>query len=274
MIPNLQLPTGTHWKIFSCAIVDPMRETVGERPSVSRDDPDLRVFLYVLKEKATLYLDVSGESLHRRGYRIDAGEAPLRETLAATMLRLSGWDRQSLLLDPMCGSGTIAIEAAMLAANIPPGLDRGRFGFERWANFSEDSARELKSMCGELRRGISGSHPRIMASDIDPDVIEIAKRNARAAGVKVAFRERDVMDIQGDGRAGTVVTNPPYGVRLEADEAFTKGLAARFRRMHGWRVCILTSGEALPRAMSMRPTEQFPLPNGDIECSFLIYDVK
>ena len=227
----------------------------------------------MVQSKATLYLDLSGSSLHRRGYRVQSGEAPLRETLASAMIHLSGWDRQSLLMDPMCGSGTIAIEAAMLASNIPPGLERGRFGFERWANFDESAAAELKLLCGELRREMGASRPRIIASDIDADMVDIAKSNARSAGVKIAFKERDVMELQGDARTGTIVTNPPYGVRLATDDAFIRGLAARFRKMHGWRICVLTVGDALERAMSMRSTECIALPNGDIECKYLIYDV-
>ena len=122
------------------AIVDQLRHEFGERPNVDREDPDVRVFVYWARQKATVYLDMSGEPLFKRGYRSLGGEAPLKETLAAAMLRLSGWDREMPLVDPMCGSGTLPIEAAMWAANIAPGLKRERFGFERWANFNDAAA--------------------------------------------------------------------------------------------------------------------------------------
>ena len=133
------------------AIVDRIRLQEGKRPSVDREDPDLRVFIYLANDKASVYLDLSGDALHRRGYRKQGGEAPLRETLAAALIGLSGWDRRSPFMDPMCGSGTIAIEAALWAANKAPGLTRERFGFERWANFSPDDALAMRELRGALR---------------------------------------------------------------------------------------------------------------------------
>lgn len=255
------------------AIVDQVRDKVGGRPSVSRDDPDVRVFVYLVEDRAALYLDLSGEPLHRRGYRAKSGDAPLRETLAAAILRMSGWDRRSPLMDPMCGSGTIAIEAAMWAANIAPGLTRSRFGFERWANFGDDETRDLKMLCGELRHQATGQHPRIVAGDIDPAALEIARANARIAGVRLAFKERSVLDLSQDAGARMIVTNPPYGVRLDADPGFVRKVGATLSRLHGWRVCLLAGTGDYNRAISVKPTERMALVNGDLDCELLIYDV-
>ena len=128
---------------------------------MDREDPDVRVFVYWARQKATVYLDMSGEPLFKRGYRSLGGEAPLKETLAAAMLRLSGWDREMPLVDPMCGSGTLPIEAAMWAANIAPGLKRERFGFERWANFNDAAAERMRLLRGEMRRIAHGKLPRV-----------------------------------------------------------------------------------------------------------------
>ncbi len=255
------------------AIVDQVRADSDKRPSVAKEDPDVRVFVYIVEDKASVYLDLSGESLHRRGYRQKTGEAPLRETLAAAMLRMSGWDRQTPFMDPMCGSGTIAIEAAMWATNRAPGLNRERFGFERWANFSDADAETMRRVRGELRGAVSGESPRIQAADIDEGVLKMAQANARAAGVRLAFRHRAISDLQGSDGRTVVVTNPPYGVRLEADPDFCRNVASAVSRMHGWRVCILAGTKEYERAISAHPEETIPLPNGDLDCDFLIYEI-
>ncbi len=256
------------------AIVDQLRARTGHRPSVDRDDPDVRVFLYLANNRAALYLDLSGEPLHRRGYRRDAGEAPLRETLAAAILRMSGWDRRTTLVDPMCGSGTIAIEAALWAGNMAPGLFRKQFGFERWANFGPAEISALRTMRGELRGVASGEVPRIVACDIDSDLLGIARGNARKAGVRLAFKERDVRQMQGDQAAHIIVTNPPYGVRLEKDPAFCREVTATFSRLHGWRVCLLAGSPDYARELSATPAFRQQVSNGDIDCDFLVYDIE
>jgi putative N6-adenine-specific DNA methylase len=254
------------------AIVDQLRATQGLRPNVS-EDPDVRVFLYLGNDKAALYLDMSGEPLHKRGYRRETGEAPLRETLAAAMLRMAGWDRKTRLLDPLCGSGTIAIEAALWAASIAPGLSRERFGFERWASFDEASAQALREMKGQLRGARAGQTPRIIAADSDAAVLAKAQTNARAAGIKLAFREQSVFDLQSDDQPALIVTNPPYGVRLETEPLFPRKLMAAFCRLHGWRVALLAGAPAYAQEMSPRPRLRVPLLNGDLPCEFLLYDI-
>jgi putative N6-adenine-specific DNA methylase len=254
------------------AIVDQIRAGCGERPNVAKD-PDVRIFLYLANDKAALYIDLSGEPLSKRGYRQDAGEAPLRETLAAAILRLSGWDRSTRLIDPMCGSGTIAIEAAMWAANIAPGLSRARFGFERWASFGPAEAQALRVLKGELRAAHAGQAVRIVASDLDAGVLEKARANARAAGVKLAFREQSVMDLRRDAGEALVVTNPPYGLRLEADPLFVRQVGATFCRLHGWKVGLLAGTPAYAQHISLSPRARVPLMNGDLPCEFLLYDI-
>jgi 23S rRNA G2445 N2-methylase RlmL len=255
------------------AIVDQLREEAGERPDVNREDADVRVFVHVANQKATVYLDLAGEPLNKRGYRQMTGEAPLRETIAAALLRMAGWDRESPLVDPMCGSGTLAIEAAMWATNMAPGLLRDRFGFERWANFDADAALALKMLRGTLRGAAKGRMPRVVASDQDPAMVEAAKQNARAAGVKLAFRTHDVLVNPPSGERGFVVTNPPYGQRLEMEQDFPRHLAAVLSRLHGWRVGIMTASPLYRQALSAKPIQSFDIPNGGLDCTFLVYDM-
>jgi putative N6-adenine-specific DNA methylase len=258
------------------AIVDQirMKDLKGARPSISKDDPDVRIFIYLVNNKASVYLDLSGDGLHRRGYRRDTGEAPLRETLAAALLRLSGWDRKTRFLDPMCGSGTIAIEAAFLASNFAPGLLRERFGFERWANFGERESEMMRELRGELRRLASGQRARIQASDVNGDVLNVAKMNARAAGVRLSFKERSILDMRDASSRTVVVTNPPYDVRLGADAELRHGIASAITRMHGWRVAILAGHDDYRKFISARPEEDFEIPNGSLKCRFLVYEIE
>lgn len=255
------------------AIVDQIRDCEGKRPTISRSDPDLRVFLYLVEDRASIYLDLSGDALHRRGYRIEAGQAPLRETLAASILRLSGWKRDVPLIDPMCGSGTIAIEAALWAQNRAPGLNRERFGFERWADFGESDKRIMQQLRGELRRSGDMRSPHIQGFDLDKAVIEKAKSNARAAGVRISFRHRSFFDLQMDGGRRFLVTNPPYGVRLEVEPDFFRRFGAVISRLHGWRIGLLAGSIEFERAISIRPLHKFELSNGDLKCDFLLYEI-
>jgi putative N6-adenine-specific DNA methylase len=256
------------------AVCDRLRTHCGSRPTVSRDDPDVRVNLYLANDKASLYLDLSGEPLHRRGYRTEAGEAPLRETLAAVMLRLSGWNRATPLVDPMCGSGTIAIEAAQWATNHAPGLDRERFGFERWASFGDEQAEQLRALRGALRRAVRPTRPRIVAADLDAGMLDLARANARRAHVKLSFRQQSFLDFQSGGaERGVLVTNPPYGRRLEKEPGLVRGIAAAISRLHGWRVCLLAGSPDYERSIPIRPLRTIMLSNGPIECALLVYDV-
>jgi putative N6-adenine-specific DNA methylase len=258
------------------AIVDQIRakDLKGQRPSISKADADVRIFVYLVNNKASVYLDLSGEGLHRRGYRKEAGEAPLRETLAAALLRLSGWDRKTAFLDPMCGSGTIAIEAALWAANFAPGLLRERFGFERWANFGDTEAKMMRELRGELRGAVSGQIPSVQASDVSGDMLRVAKVNARTAGVRLSFKQRSILDTQWSSSRTVVVTNPPFDVRLGADPKLRHGITSAVSRMHGWRVGILAGHDDYRKFVSTPPENEFRIPNGSLECRFLVYEIK
>ena len=258
------------------AIVDQIRmhDSRHQRPSISKTDADVRIFIYLVNNKVSVYMDLSGDGLHRRGYRKETGDAPLRETLAAALLRMSGWDRKTPFLDPMCGSGTIAIEAALWAANFAPGLFRERFGFERWANFNEKSAEIMRELRGELRSAASGQLPSIQASDIDGDVLDAAKQNARAAGVRLSFKQRDILTMQGSSSRTTVVTNPPYDIRLEADSKRRHDITSAISRMHGWRVGILAGHDDYRKFISTPQQKAWEVFNGPIKCQFLVYEIE
>ncbi|MCF7855010.1 MAG: RNA methyltransferase [Candidatus Pacebacteria bacterium] len=255
------------------AVVDQIREAFGDRPTVDKKDPDVRLFVYVSEDRVKLYLDLAGVALHKRGYRQSTGPAPMRETLAAALLRMSGWDRESPLADPMCGSGTIAIEAALWAGNVAPGLFRDRFGFERWACFDHDDANQLRILRGDIRRAAHKQLPRIFASDNDETVLTLAKANAQAAGLRIRFRQADIADIDSGIGAGIVVTNPPYSERLETSLDEFKHIAAAFSRMHGTRVCILSGHPELEKLIPVAPLDRQKVKNGNLECEFLRFDV-
>lgn len=259
------------------AIVDQLRRRFGSRPSVDRDDPDVLVFVHLVRDRATVYADLSGASLHLRGYRAQALEAPLKETLAAALLRLAGWDRARPLVDPMCGSGTIALEAALWARNIAPGLSAARrFGFERWACHDPAAARRAADLREAARARIRPEGPPIFASDVDLAAVEIARANARAAGVQIEIRRASLRDLAPTSPPGHVVTNPPYGERLEAPASLYPQLATALGRLRGHRVALLAGTPDLERAMD---AARIPLGrslvvwNGPIECRLLDYSV-
>lgn len=258
------------------AVVDALRDRFGERPSVDRDDPDALLAVHVARDRATLYLDVGGASLHERGWRARAGAAPLRETLAAAVLRLSGWDRERPLVDPMCGAGTLAIEAAAWARRMAPGLSRRRFGFERWASHDDAERRRMASLREEARAAArnAGDGPTVFASDVNARSVELTRDNARSAGVELVVQRRDVRDLAPLEPAGFVVSNPPYGERLAADDALYEDLARALHGMHGHTAALLAGTPAIGRAMRREPDRWWILFNGPIECRLLVYTLE
>ncbi len=256
------------------AIVDRLRERLGARPSVDRRDPDVRVALHWVGERATVSLDVAGASLHARGYRTQAGEAPLKETLAAAIVRLSGWDREAPLIDPMCGAGTLAIEAAMWARAIAPGSLRARFGFERWACHDAAQRRQLRELREEAAAGVRPAReaPPIAARDLDEGALRDARANAARAGVELSFARADARALHKEHARAFLVTNPPYGARLASSAAFERELAEAFRRLCGYRVCVLAHARGLPRAMRLRPALEHTLWNGPLECRLFCWE--
>jgi 23S rRNA G2445 N2-methylase RlmL len=246
-------------------VVDLLRDRDGRRPDVDTRDPDVHIVAHIDRDQAQVFVDLAGAPLSRRGYRTEAGEAPLRENLAAAIVRLAGYEPGRPLLDPMCGSGTLPIEAAMWAQALPPGARR-RFGFERWRCF-DDAA--LAAWELELQRAKDFARPvssRIEGSDRDPRVLDVARANARRAGVSVAFR-RAALDALEVPEPGTlVVINPPYGVRLAREERWVSDLGRALERMCDCTVVAITPDRTLPRELGCRPHREHTLFNGNLEC--------
>lgn len=255
------------------AIVDQIRDSEGERPSVDRADPDVSVFVRIVGDRASIWLDLAGESLHRRGFRAPGEAAPLKETLAAAILRISRWDRERPLIDPMCGSGTIAIEADLWARRIAPGLRRRRFGFERWASFEERLRARLELLRERARSAALAEGPRILASDADANAVDRARANAKRAGAHVELRQASIATLRGSDPPGHVVTNPPYGERLHADTRLYAEIEASIARLSpGHRVTLLLAARnllALPRSAERRRVY-----NGALECELVSFDVR
>jgi len=256
------------------AVCDRHRAASGLRPSVSKERPDVRVYAYLTVDRATFYLDTSGEALFKRGYRREAAEAPLRENLAAGLVRLAGWTTELALLDPMCGSGTIAIEAALIALDIAPGLKR-TFGFQKLAWYEGPTWQRIKQ-AAQLR--IRSPAPvAIHASDIDAGAVARARANAAAAGVSaaVAIERADVLARAAPASSGVIASNPPYGVRVADAErlaAFYPRLGdALKQRFAGWTAYLLSGDTRLPKLIGLKASRRTPLYNGALECRLYEY---
>jgi putative N6-adenine-specific DNA methylase len=255
------------------AVCDRFRDVHGKRPSVERTSPDVRVHAFLEAARATLYLDTSGEPLFKRGWRSAAGEAPLRENLAAGIVMLSGWTPAEVLLDPMCGAGTLLVEAAAMARGRAPGAKRG-FGFERLAAFD---AALWESVKRERRE--SEHTPQLYGSDTDPKALAAARRNLGEAGVErwVRLEKMDVLERTAPAPAGVMVMNPPYGERMgSADELarFYPSLGdALKQRYAGWRCYIFTADLRLPKLIRLEPSRRTPLWNGALECRLYQFDI-
>ncbi len=256
------------------AIADQFRSKTGRRPDVDTENPDIRINLHISGDQCTLLLDSSGESLHKRGYRTESGPAPLNEVLAAGMIMLSGWDRKTTFIDPMCGSGTIPLEAAMMAHNIPPGIYRKQFAFQKWFDFDDMLFRKI------YNQEYPENHisPRIAGSDKSPRSIARARANARNAflGKKIDFRISSFEDLVPPGDRGTLVTNPPYGGRLKQVNIKTihsvigDTLKKNFTGYTAW---ILSSNTEAIKSTGLRPERKIILYNGPLECRFVKYSI-
>jgi putative N6-adenine-specific DNA methylase len=259
------------------AVCDRFRDTAGKRPSVDKQRPDVRVHAFLGEREATLYLDTSGEALFKRGWRRDADVAPLRENLAAGVLALAGWAPGTPLLDPMCGAGTIAIEAALAAADIAPGLHRS-FGFQKLAWFDGPTWQRIRQRARDRARPAPAARS-IFASDIDRDAVARCRSNAAAAGVAewIESTEGDVLAREAPLQAGLLVSNPPYGVRLDDAAklaAFYPKLGdALTQRFAGWTACLLTGDPRLPKLIGLKPSKRTPLYNGAIECRLFRFEI-
>lgn len=252
------------------AIVDRQRERHGSRPDVDRNDPDLHVFVHLVRDQATVYLDHAGAPLHLRGYRLRHGEAPLKENLAAAVLRLSGFNPEHAVLDPMCGSGTLLLEAALWATRRAPGLLREAFGFERWKSFDGAERAAMSELRNEARAAILPHSPPIVGSDILPEALQIARENAQRAGVELTLSETSASHARPQFERGLLIANPPYGERLQHSPELPRELARMVDRFPDWHAgLLLKEQQALGR--TRRKPRLYSLYNGDIACDLRTY---
>lgn len=260
-------------------LVDAMREKHGVRPSVAKEDADLVIHAHVFRDRCTLLVDTSGESLHKRGWRRHQGRAPLSETLAAGIVLLSGWDRRSPLIDPFCGSATILIEAALIADGTAPGSFRERFGFERWPRHDAAAWRATRE------QALAGSKPArkvvLAGGDRDPAALEGARENVAAAGLegRIALERLDALELAPrKGWNAWIVSNLPYGERVGAE----RGLDALYRgfddvlreRCAGYHAALLVPLGAGTRYFGTTKADALPLSNGGLECELVRFDVS
>lgn len=258
------------------AIVDAFTRKNLPRPSVDRDNPDLRINVRLNKETANISLDLSGDGLHLRGYRDRTGIAPIKENLAAAIVMRSGWQPGTPLLDPMCGSGTLLIEAAMWATDRAPGLHRGQWGFSGWAQHDEAIWAEVKADAQtRARQGLAAYEARFFGSDIDGRVIERARSNVRRAGIAelIQFEVKDVAQLSNPlpkGPYGTVISNPPYGERLESEPSLIAlhNLLGRIMKSQfgGWNLSMFSASPELLSCLQLRAERQFKAKNGPLDC--------
>ncbi|TPA15817.1 RNA methyltransferase [Burkholderia pseudomallei] len=289
------------------AICDRLREKTGARPSIDTAQPDVRVFAFLTAGDCTLYLDTSGEPLFKRGWRLDKGAAPLRENLAAGILRLAGWTPGTPLYDPMCGSGTFVAEAAQIALGVAPGVER-RFGFGKLKQYDITAWQTLKVAAMDAKRAARGKRDDLLifGSDISGDMLEKARANLERAGVPSLWpKQIDARNTTPPAAApGVIVTNPPYGERIEVrgrgprgdvretgknrggDEAFRRTHAdspdseffralgdALKQRFAGWQAFMLSSDRTLPGQLRLRESAKTPLFNGALECRLFRFDL-
>ncbi len=273
------------------AVVDRLRDALGARPDVDPKDPDVRIVLHLHRDEATLSLDLAGAPLHRRGYRAAMTDAPLKETLAAAVLLLGQVDPRLPFVDPMAGSGTLAIEHALRARRIAPGLGRA-FGFQRWPAYRGGPQSAWDRMKAEAAAAALPKAPApILARDGHPKAIEALRRNAAAAGVAgdLVIEKADARDLAPIAAEGSLVSNPPYGERLGGGDdpapaasavatkklaGFYRGLAEMIARHAGWSVVLLSGNPLLPKAIPLRPEVDHRLWNGPLEVHLLTYRVR
>ena len=257
------------------AICDKFRKTVGTRPSIDTRNPTVRIHAYLGAKDFILYVDTSGRPLYQRGNRRASIEAPLKENLAAGILSLSGWQAGQPLLDPMCGSGTFLLEAAMMALNIAPGLNRN-FGFEQLKNFESDTWKKLKNTA--QKDVLPVTFQKIYGSDKDLRAVRISKRNLQEADLLDAIQlsQFDITDVPAPAESGVMVTNPPYGVRIGEDEdlaaLYPQIASALKQKFAGWDTYFFTSDLRMPKIMRLAPSKKTPLFNGALECR--LFEIK
>ena len=266
------------------AICDRFRDQFTQRPSVDTKTPDMRIVGFLDARNFTVYLDTSGEALFKRGWRLETGDAPLRENLAAGLLRTAGWKPGIPLLDPMCGSGTILIEAAQMLAGIPPGLHR-EFAFEKFGSFAQDEWQAIKD---QVKLHKIPAEPTIFGSDISGDAIVMTRNNLNKAGIKfeVPLKQIEAQEIKPPTETpGILLTNPPYGERIGvrgdssiepddmAKDFFTAISTTLKQRFAGWSVFLFTADLSLPKMLRLKESRKTPFFNGALECRLFRFDM-
>ena len=256
------------------AIVDQFRETTGERPNISVTNPDIRLNIHVAEDKATLSLDSSGESLHRRGYRQESVDAPLNEVLAAGMILMTGWKGDTDFIDPMCGSGTLLIEAALIARNVSPGVFRKEFAFEKWADFDSELFDRIYNDDSQERE----FNHHIYGYDIDMKAVNTARLNVRAAALSnlITIEQQDFKNFTQPAEKAIMVTNPPYGERISTPDLFGTYRMIGERLKHAFSgndAWILSYKEECFEQIGLKPSLKIPLYNGPLECEFRKYSL-
>ena len=257
------------------SIADYFREKTGARPSVNTTNPDIYINLHISGTNVTVSLDSSGDPLFKRGYRQAFTEAPLNESLAAGMLLMSGWDGSVPFTDPMCGSATILIEAALIAKKIPPGKFRKSFGFQKWNNYDEQLFEQVKQEC---ESGIVELKTKISGSDISAEAVKNSMINIRNAELEndISIKTIDFKDVTAPDDAGILMINPPYGIRLNPDDLdlLYEMIGSKLKHsFEGYTAWILSSNREALKKIGLKPSEKHILLNGANECVFLKYDL-
>ena len=257
------------------AVCDKFRQVVNARPYIDTKTPAVRVHAYLTADSYQYYVDTSGNALYQRGNRKASIEAPLRENLAAGILQLTGWKPGQALLDPMCGSGTFLLEAAMMALNIAPGLHRP-FGFEKLKNFESDTWKKIKNAA--LKAVKPATFQKLYGSDMDLRAVRVTKQNLTEAGLleTAQISQVNFTDLVPPAEEGVMVVNPPYGVRIGEDEElallYPKMSETLKRKFSGWNTYFLTNDLRLPKLMRLTPSKRTPLFNGPLECR--LFEIK
>ena len=258
------------------AVADRFRKDCDNRPYVDKENPDLIIYIKIYHNMMTVFLDSSGITLSKRGYRKHSTKTPLREHMAAGILLLSNWDQNSPVVDPMCGSGTILIEAALIALNSAPGLFRNSFSFQKWTTFDDNLwSRLLEEAESNEKESLDY---KFYGSDISGNAIDASISNAKKAGVidHIDFKAHAVDDLECNCNKGIVIVNPPYGERLDSDRLTDdyKDLSYALKhKMKGWTSWVLSSDSNLTRNLAMKACEKFSLLNGAIPCKLMRYDI-
>jgi putative N6-adenine-specific DNA methylase len=266
------------------AVCDRFRDQFGKRPSVDTREPDMRIVGFLDQRNFTVYLDTSGEALFKRGWREETGDAPLRENLAAGMLRVAGWKPGTPLFDPMCGSGTILVEAAQMVQGIPPGARR-RFAFEQFRDFDRQAWQDMKAA---IKPNPLPAEPTIFGSDISGDMVAMTRHNLKVAGIlfEVPLKQIEAQEVKPPTeQPGILLTNPPYGERIgvRGDSTMPQDeMAAQFyaalgttlkQRFAGWTVFLFTADLSLPKLLRLKEARKTPFFNGALECRLFRFDM-